>query len=95
MITTYILLKHIIKKTNTYIDYNDTSYPINKSRNPKGNTSLPAVDVPTLEDPNFPPSVSSVGATTRGPSVGSLVWTRAGQLRGLRWLLYGSFGILG
>ena len=47
-----------------------------------GKKSLPAVDVPSLEDPNFPPTVASLGATTRGPSVGSLVWTRAGQLRG-------------
>ncbi|CAL1138691.1 unnamed protein product [Cladocopium goreaui] len=35
-----------------------------------------------FKDPNFPPTVASLGATTRGPSVGSLVWTRAGQLRG-------------
>ena len=45
-------------------------------------TSLPAVDVLSFQDVNFPPSVSSLGATTRGPSVHSVLWTRAGQLRG-------------
>ena len=63
-----------------------------------GKKSLPAVDVPSLEDPNFPPTVASLGATTRGPSVGSLVWTRAGQLRGAAKTIqdgYGYPGILG